>query len=53
MHIICKTSFAFQACEEMEMSSPSHPHGVSYSTCEMGHTSHYFVAVVLKQLLRK
>lgn len=44
MHIICNTSFPFQAYEEMEMSGPLHPHEVS---CEMGHISHYFVAVVL------
>lgn len=53
MHIFCKTSFPFQADEEMEISGPLHPHKVSYSTCEMGHISHYFVAVVLNQLLRK
>lgn len=53
MHIICKTSFPFQAYEEMEMSGLSHPHKVSCSTCEMGHISHYFVAVVLNQLLRE
>lgn len=53
MHMICKTSFPFQAYQEMEMSGPSHPHEVNYSTCEMGYTSLYFVAVVLNQLLRK
>lgn len=53
MHIICKTSFPFRAYEGMEMSGPLHPHEVSYSTCERGHISHYFVAVILNQLLRK
>lgn len=32
MHIICNTSFPFQAYEEMEMSGPLQPHEVSCST---------------------
>lgn len=52
MHILCKTSFPFQAYEEMEMSSPSHPDEVSYPTCEMGHISHgFFIVGILNQLL--
>jgi len=53
MHIHCKTPFPFQASEDMEMPGPSPPHELSYSTCEMHHISHDFVAVVLNQLLRE
>lgn len=51
MHNFCKTSFPFQAYEEMEMPGPSHPHEVSSSICEMGHISHEFV--VLNHLIRE